>query len=612
MTAQALVGASFGLVIGLALTTSQGLLPSRIRAITGRIRLPRLGPDALRSASLATAAGVVTRWPVAAAAAWVAMRRMETAARRRRESLEQREMKLAIASWAETLRDLTRAGHSIEEALPRAAMAAPPRIRPLLLEAEARREHAGPAVALERLGVALGDRDGDVVILNLIRAAEGQGENLAEVLGILAAAMRRTAAMEAEFDAVQAKPRRSIAWASGIFAALAVYLAVASPDLARFYSTLIGQVVLAGLVAWFVAGVGVVGSIARPVEPERVLGTVEPPLRGPQMSIALAPIGLVTGALALVAVLVRGSLHFIDWAAASGTIGAATVLALLGVGFFYLKDAVTPPLPPLARALAIIEGSASNETGPSLRGAERAVRRVGDALGLPIRVQRRFSVDLRLVEETIEQHLSRRFLGFAVGVLALPTLAALAFALGTPLSLLLPVWTSPALGLLGFAYPSRTLKTRAAQRRESLRYALISFLYAAASSMKSGRSREQAVEDAASSGSGWAFAELRAAHWEAWALQEDIADHLDRLGQELGSDDLRSIAATLAAGGESGAGIADALISKAQSMQDGVVATAKERSSKALEDMDVALVAMVLFPVVAFLAIPAVTQAQAI
>lgn len=608
------VGGAFGLAIGVVLTwPKETRLGSRARELVARARLPHLGPDVIRGLALALPTVAVTRWPVAAITAWMAGRRLEATARRRRTAEERRDRKLAVAAWAETLQGMVLAGHSIEQALGDAADLAPPILRPLLLEAEARREHAGPGIALQGLGSALDDRDADLLIVNLVRATEGRAENLAEVLGILAASIRRAVTMEEEFEAVQAKPRRSIAWASTVFALLALYLVVMAPDLANYYETLVGQLMLAGLVVWFLAGVQVIETLARPIEPEGVLVRRETAERREHLESLVVPVGLVGGAVALLAVVVRASVDFIDWAAGAGTLGAATVVALLSLALMALKDALYPKALPLAVVLTRLdEGPPPGERARSLDGAERAVMRLGEALGLPRRIQRRYAVDLRLVGDTLEQHLSKRFVGFAIGVLALPTLAALAFAVGTPFPFLAPVWVSPILGIAGFLHPGRSLKVRAMARRESLRHALISFLYAAASAMKSRSGREEAVEEAANSGEGWAFAELRAAYWEAWSLQDDVAHHYDRLGRELGSEDLRSIASSLAAGGDSGARIADALIAKAQTMQNSVLSAARTRSAKALEDMDVALVLLVMLPVVAFLAIPAVSQANAI
>jgi tight adherence protein C len=283
---------------------------------------------------------------------------------------------------------------------------------------------------------------------------------------------------------------------------------------------------------------------------------------------------------------------------------------LLGAAAFWLKDALSPPSLPLDIALARLRVSSGSVRDRPIDGAERAVRRAGESLGLPARIEAKYRTDLRLVGQTVEEHLARRFVGFAVGVLAIPTLTGLAFAVGTSVPFLPPVWVSPALGIAGFLQPGRSLAIRAAVRRESLRYALISFLYSAASSMKSGDAREDAVEKAANAGEGWAFAELRAAHWDAWALSEDISVHVDRLGRELGNDDLRAVAATLAAGGESGARIADALVAKARSMQDSVLSATKARSAKAGEDMDAWLVLLVMMPIVAFLVLPAVSGVQ--
>lgn len=200
-------------------------------------------------------AWVVTGWPVAALGVVVATLVVPSAVATARAQRREREVLDATRMWLLQLRTTLQAGVGLEAALRETAhqvRADSPLAVPLARLVD-RLEWMPPAGALDRLAVDLDNHVADtaVTVLGSAMANSQQGVAAAlESLGVWAnedlAHMRR---VEAEARGLRLARRIVLA----IWAGLAVYLAVSSPDLMAPYATFQGQATLA-LLGLFAAG----------------------------------------------------------------------------------------------------------------------------------------------------------------------------------------------------------------------------------------------------------------------------------------------------------------------------------------------------------------------
>lgn len=228
------------------------------------------------TAGAAALAGVATGWPVvavlAAAGVWwlpglLGPDRAHAASVARIEG---------VAGWAEQLRDTLAAASGLEQAITTTAVTAPEVVRPAVA-ALAERIHAGERlpVALARAGHDIADPTGDLVIAALTLAAQQQARQLGELLAALAAAAREEAAGRMRTAVARARVRTSVRVIIGATLGLAAVLAVLNSAYLAPYSTLEGQVVLAGVGALFAVAFGWLARIARPQPLPRLVPSLE-------------------------------------------------------------------------------------------------------------------------------------------------------------------------------------------------------------------------------------------------------------------------------------------------------------------------------------------------
>ena len=166
-------------------------------------------------------------------------------------------------------------------------------------------------------------------------------------------------------------------------------------------------------------------------------------------------------------------------------------------------------------------------------------------------------------------------LGYAAAGPALATLSGL-FDLGLPLTV--PAVFTVAGALFGWTGVARSVRDRAEEAREELRFALVSFL--------------QQVGLLRQGGAGVATALSLPARLLAdrWAMRR-IADELDvaervgqmpweglrRFGEQMGVDELTDLSAIAASAGRDGAAVVDTLLKRAESLRDELLADAARR-----------------------------------
>ncbi len=261
----AVAAAALGGVVLIRLARGHSALPSwpRSRPVD-RPRLRQYGA----AAGIGLVVLVVTRWPLAGAAAvalvllWPRLFGGAAVGRRGLAKIE------AIAAWTESLRDTATAAAGLEQAIPATLASVHPLLRSPVRELSARLDGRVPLPeALARFADDVDDPAADMVVATLSLNARQRAGGLDRILTSLAASSRAELEMrrkvELERRALRHQAQR-IAFAVLGFGALQALLA---RGWLAAYSTPAGQLVLGALLAGFVGAFVRMRSLSD-VEPE--------------------------------------------------------------------------------------------------------------------------------------------------------------------------------------------------------------------------------------------------------------------------------------------------------------------------------------------------------
>lgn len=289
----------------------------------------------------------------------------------------------------------------------------------------------------------------------------------------------------------------------------------------------------------------------------------------------------------------------------------ASLLAGAGAGFGLLLiwQAVFPPRLPLATALAALAqpSTGTGQADPRERGwAVRIGRRLVPLLrsaGLP---RPGLRADLAICDRTAERHAAEQAAGALAGLALPPAMTGIAVLGGTTWP-----WPAPALGALALAalglfVPDMLLRTEARKRRRDFIHALSAFLDITVITLAAGGGLEQALTEAAHSGTGWPHRQLRHCLDVAATTRRALWEPLDTLGTSLDIPAVRELAAALRLAGEEGARIRQSLISRAAALRLRQRTDTEARAQAASERMSLP-VAVLMVAFVVFIAYPAVT-----
>ena len=293
----------------------------------------------------------------------------------------------------------------------------------------------------------------------------------------------------------------------------------------------------------------------------------------------------------------------------TGLLTAMLLSAGLGLSAFVLYRALRPRPTPLAATIAALGRPAQPTTtrDAMLRGSDgmapfqdrlaRVGMRILASFGMldaaPLREQ------LRILDKPIERHAYEKLLG-AIAGFAIPnlTLAAVA-ANGVAVSPLIGLVLGVGLGIAGFFYPDLPLGEQVERRQQAFRHALSSYLDLVTIILAGGGGIESALHGAAEAGDGWAFAEIRTALHRAEFTGRTPWELFDELGDTLGVNELRELAASVALAGGHGAKIRQSLAAKADALraqQASVIEThAETRTEKMIVPVTVMIVGLTLF-----------------
>lgn len=290
------------------------------------------------------------------------------------------------------------------------------------------------------------------------------------------------------------------------------------------------------------------------------------------------------------------------------------VLALLGAGsgfgaWLVLRAAAPRPLSLITiRANLDRPGRSAVESEPAAAGtrdqlgafAARLLGAAGD------RTDERRQL-YRLTGRTPEQHALDKLIG-AVGGLTGTALLGVGLTIPgiAPPPVVLAV-AAAACALGGFMLPELSLREQAERRRRAFRHALSSYLDLVNVIMAGGGGIEQSMHAAAEAGDGWAFAAIRRALDRSRLTNRTPWATFAELGEDLGIDELRELAASVELAGSQGARIRASLAAKADSLRGHQIAETEAAAEAATERMTIP-VAVLLFGFLAFIAYPAIQQ----
>lgn len=214
---------------------------------------------------------------------------------------------------------------------------------------------------------------------------------------------------------------------------------------------------------------------------------------------------------------------------------------------------------------------------------------------------------LELTGRTHEQHSLDKLVGAVGGLLgtALFGVALTIVGIAPPPFVLVVATAGVAVG--GFVLPDFNLRDQAERRRRAFRHALSSYLDLVNVILAGGGGIETSLHAAADAGDGWAFASIRQALDRARLTNRSPWDTFKDLGEQLGIDELRELAASVELAGSQGARIRSSLAAKADSLRGHQIAETEAAAEAATERMTIP-VAVLLFGFLTFIAYPAVQQ----
>ena len=142
--------------------------------------------------------------------------------------------------------------------------------------------------------------------------------------------------------------------------------------------------------------------------------------------------------------------------------------------------------------------------------------------------------------------------------------------------------------LLGAVLPTLQLQGNAKERRRDFRHVVSSFLDLVSMNLAGGRGVPEALQSAVSLSNGWAMVRIRETLQNARLQGVTPWSALGDLGEEMGVEELRDLAAALALVAEDGAKVRESLSARAQSMRQRELADAEGRAAQNSQSMLIA------------------------
>jgi Flp pilus assembly protein TadB len=273
----ALIGGGLALLYYALLRHEDAPIDTRAGSVRTRRQLRALGTRVPVAVLVGLLILLITRWPVAAAAAaalalgWPALMGGARAERRAAERLE------ALAIWTESLRDTTAGSVGLEQAIMATSRTAPaPIVAELVTLADRLRVRMPLPQALHRLADDLDDASADLMVAALLLNSRLRGPGLRQILTSLADSTRADLEMRGRVMAGRAATRRSVQIVVGFTAFFVLALVLFNPGYVEPYRSFLGQLVLLLVVSFFAAGFLWLKQLGGYDVPERFLHTGRP------------------------------------------------------------------------------------------------------------------------------------------------------------------------------------------------------------------------------------------------------------------------------------------------------------------------------------------------
>jgi len=224
----------------------------------------------------ATVVAMVTRWPVAAAAAGLVgygLPNIRAAAGRHQREVARVE---AVAAWTEQLRDTLSAANGLEHAIMAGARLAPGPLELPVARLSARLRYEPLGSALREFATEVDHPLADFVVAALVMAAEREARDLGPLLGHLAECARDDARMRSRVWVGRARTRSAVRIIGGVVVVSVIALALIDRHYLRPYGAATGQLVLLVVIALFAGALAAMDRIGRIAMPERFVGRRHP------------------------------------------------------------------------------------------------------------------------------------------------------------------------------------------------------------------------------------------------------------------------------------------------------------------------------------------------
>lgn len=293
-------------------------------------------------------------------------------------------------------------------------------------------------------------------------------------------------------------------------------------------------------------------------------------------------------------------------------IAIVTAGAGVGLGLWLVWRSVTAQ-----PRLSMIEASLSRPRRPATApgagpsGSDLQHRLVGAVAATLARVgldPHRRAADLAVTRTTVEQHVVAKLMWAIIGVLILVLFAGSLAAAGLRLVAGPLVVCAALFAVGGFFVPDLGVAQRAREARQAFRHAYGAYLDLVDVMIAAGAGPESALQNAADSGDGWAFEQIRAALEVARRSRtESTWDALAGLGSRLGIAELGQLAASASLVDTEGARIRESVAAQAETLRAAQLAEIEASAESATERMSLPVVVL-LAGFLLFIAYPAVAS----
>ncbi|MGW2748432.1 type II secretion system F family protein [Streptomyces sp. NPDC001450] len=275
---------------------------------------------------------------------------------------------------------------------------------------------------------------------------------------------------------------------------------------------------------------------------------------------------------------------------------------LVGAGVALLVRELVPSAPKLGPTLRRLDppatrpGDRARRANPSTAWAGRWAERMPGTLP---------RTDLDLLGQTPEQFLVNKVALALLGLLAPVVLVVGWTLMGLSVSLLIPAGVGVLLAALLWFVPDWGVASEAEKARTEFAYAAAAWMDLVATRMASNVAADQALEDAARIGRGWAFLRIQEALLRARTEKSSPWQALDDLGTQLNLTVLNDVADIMRLSSDDGASVYDTLRNRAKALTNELLTAEAARANADSEKLHVpaALLAVIVMIAVAFPAV---------